>query len=404
MFLDRTFGELHAAAADSALPVVTGRDNPILVVIQLAGGNDGLNTVVPFGQDAYYRLRPSLAVPRTSVLNLDGNVGFSPILAPLKSLFDDGHLAVVQGVGYPNPNRSHFVSTDIWQTASDSNQVQSKGWLGRYFDNCCQGANPTVGVAIGSQMPEAFNSGNPTGVVLEGPRYGFRHENNHSDEQLFEEMNGLEGAGMSGDSIGAIGGKNLSGLSPLEYLQRAALDVQVSTAEISAVLNRSKPDVSYPASRLGRDLSMIGRLIAGGLPTRVYYASQGGFDTHQGQLRTHNRLLGELADALAAFCQDLKAKGIFDRVLVMTFSEFGRRVAENASKGTDHGTAAPMFLAGGAIKPGLYGKQPGLDHLDAGDLYYNTDFRAVYATILAHWLKAPALQVLGRDFSKLNFV
>jgi uncharacterized protein (DUF1501 family) len=404
VFLDRTFLELHATTLNSALPASTGKDNPILVVIQLAGGNDGLNTVIPFAQDAYYALRPTLAVPKTSVLDLNGAVGLNPALAPLKSLYDAGKLAVIQGVGYPNPNRSHFVSSEIWQTASDSRNIQSKGWLGRYFDNCCQGQDPTVGVAIGAQLPEAFNAENPTGVVLEGQRFGFHRENNQPDEQLFQEMNGLEPASITGNSIGSIGGPNRSGLTALDYLQRTALDVQVSTTQIAEVLNRSKAEISYPPSRLGRDLSMIGRLIAGGLPTRVYYASQGGYDTHQGQNGTHHRLLDELAKALAAFCTDLQNKGLFDRVLVMTFSEFGRRVAENASKGTDHGTAAPMFLAGGALKPGLYGKQPGLDHLDAGDLLYNTDFRSVYATILAHWLKAPVQPILGRDFNKLTFV
>jgi uncharacterized protein (DUF1501 family) len=405
VFLDRTFLALHAEAASSGLQTLTGRDHPILVVVQLAGGNDGLNTIVPFGGDAYYRARPTIGIPKQQVLSVDGLVGFNPALAPLKSLYDSGHLAVIQGVGYPNPNRSHFVSTEIWQTASDAKGMVPQGWLGRYFDNCCKGADPTVGLTIGGQLPQAFNAENPTGVTLNRPNHlGFDREPDAFDQEVFEATNGLEHTNMTGDSIGNLSGASSSVLSPLEYLQRTALDVQVSSDQISAVLKRSKREASYPPTQLGRSLSLIGRLIAGGLPTRVYYASQGGYDTHQGQIGTHHRLLDELAKAVAALCSDLKAKGIFDRVLVMTFSEFGRRVAENASKGTDHGTAAPMFVAGGSIRPGLYGKQPELDLLDGGDLVYNTDFRSVYATVLANWMKAPAARILGHDFPKLAFV
>lgn len=405
VFLDRTFLTLNAEAAGSALQTTTGKDHPVLVVVQLAGGNDGLNTIVPFGHDAYYQARPTIGIPKQRVLSIDGLVGFNPVLAPLKALYDTGNLAVIQGVGYPNPNRSHFVATEIWQTASDAKKTLSQGWIGRYFDNCCKGADPAVGVTIGGQLPEAFNAEIPTGIALNRPNHlGFHREPDANDNEVFQAMNGLEQAEMTGNSIGNLSGVSSSALSPLEYIQRTALDVQVSSDQISEALKRSKPEASYPPSQLGRSLSLIGRLIAGGMPTRVYYASQGGFDTHQGQMGTHHRLLGELANALAVFCSDLKTKGIFDRVLVMTFSEFGRRVAENASKGTDHGTAAPMFVAGGAIKPGLYGKQPGLGLLDGGDLIYDTDFRSVYATILANWMKAPAARVLGRDFPKLAFV
>lgn len=405
VFLDRTFLALNAEAAGSSLQTATGKDHPILILIQLAGGNDGLNTIIPFRHDAYYRARPTIGIPKQQVLSIDGLVGFNPVLAPLKALYDTGNLAVIQGVGYPNPNRSHFVSTEIWQTASDAKKMLSQGWIGRYFDNCCNGADPTVGVTIGGQLPEAFNAENPTGVALNRTDHlGFDRERDAMDKEVFQELNGLEHANMTGNSIGSLNGLSSSALSPLEYLQRTALDVQVSSDQIFEALKRSKQETSYPPSQLGRSLSLISRLIAGGMPTRVYYASQGGYDTHQGQMGTHHRLLDELAKALAAFCSDLKAKGIFDRVLALTFSEFGRRLAENASKGTDHGTAAPMFIVGGAIKPGLYGKQPGLDLLDAGDLIYATDFRSVYATVLARWMKAPAARILGRDFPKLAFV
>src|SRR5271157_103544 len=404
-FLADTFSALHASAADSATQIATGRDATILVVLQMAGGNDGLNTVVPWADDHYHRARPRLALAPDQVLKLDDATGLHPALAGFKDLYDAGRLGIVQGAGYPNPNRSHFRSTEIWQTASDAQQYLTKGWIGRYFDNCCAGADPAVGVVLGEQLPEAFNAQNPTGVAIGRPgNLGFDREPGPEEARLFGELNGLDPAAMSGDSIGTLAGPNSSGMSALEYLQRTALDAQVSTDKIRKVLKGTTNEAVYPKNRLGNSLSLISRLIAGELPTRVYYASQGGYDTHAGQVNTHKRLLNELAESLAAFCHDLKAKGIFDRVLVMTFSEFGRRVAENANGGTDHGTAAPMFICGGGVHAGLYGNQPSLDRLDAGDLFYSVDFRSVYATVLSKWMKAPAAQVLGRDFQKLDFV
>ncbi len=405
VFIERTFMTLNAQAADSAVQTMTGKDHPILVVIQLAGGNDGLNTIIPFQDDLYFKARPQLAVPKNQVLPIDSRVGLNPSLMALKGIYDDGNLAIIQGVGYPNPNRSHFRSTEIWQTASNAQQYLTKGWIGRYFDNCCAGADPTIGVVLGEQLPEAFNAQNPTGVAIGRPgNLGFDREPGLEEARLFGELNGLDPAAMSGDSIGTLAGPNSSGMSALEYLQRTALDAQVSTDKIRKVLKGTTNEAVYPKNRLGNSLSLISRLIAGELPTRVYYASQGGYDTHAGQANTHKRLLNELAESLAAFCHDLKAKGIFDRVLVMTFSEFGRRVAENANGGTDHGTAAPMFICGGCVQAGLYGNQPSLDRLDAGDLFYSVDFRSVYASVLSKWMKAPAAQVLGRDFQKLDFV
>ncbi len=404
-FLERTFLALNAEAAQSTIQTKTGRDYPILVIIQLAGGNDGLNALVPFEDDIYYRLRPKLAVPKQQVLPLDNYVGFHPSLTPLKGLFDSGNLAVLQGVGYPNPNRSHFRSTEIWETASDSKQVLSRGWIGRYFDNCCAGQDATVGVVLGEQSPQAFNSMTPTGIAIARPdQMGFERETDPNDARLFAEANGLDNAPASGGSIASLGGPNRSELTAMHYLQRVALDAQASTDEVKQALKKAKNEVLFPKSRLGNSLSLIARLIAGGLSTRVYYASQGGYDTHAGQINAHPRLLNELATSLAAFSNELKNKNIFDRVLVMTFSEFGRRVQENANGGTDHGTAAPMFLCGGAIKAGLYGNQPPLDHLDSGDLIFNLDFRAIYSTILSQWLESPAKAVLGREYQPLNFI
>ncbi len=416
VFLEKTFFALDAMAADALTQTATGKDGTILVVLQMAGGNDGLNMVVPYADDIYYRSRPKLGLPADKVLKLNSYAGLNGKLTGLKALFDEGHLSVVQGVGYPNPNRSHFRSTEIWQTASDADRNESEGWLGRYFDNCCAGADPTVGVAIGEEMPQAFAAKAPTGITFSQPEQ-FRWRPSEkvegrmsAEESFFRQLNGSAGgeetllAASEGGSIGAIPGKSKTDLSTIDFLQRTALDAQLSSDKILAIARKYKSTVPYPQGRLAASLSMIARMIAGGLPTRVYYASQGGFDTHAGQVNAHERLMGELNDALSAFATDLKQQGNFDRVLLITFSEFGRRVVENANGGTDHGAAAPMFILGGAVKPGLFGKYPSLSDLDHDDLKFNTDFRSVYGTVLDKWLRAPSQVVLGRKFPALPII
>jgi uncharacterized protein (DUF1501 family) len=317
-------------------------------------------------------------------------------------------------VGYPNPNRSHFRSTEIWQTASDANIEEQFGWLGRYFDSCCKGADPTVGVAIGNQVPQSFASAEPTGVSFSRPeQYRWFNGDQHGDsENVFKEMNEPEmdpatldaNDGGSVDSLPGAAAPVSHGESTLEFLQRTALDAQMSSDKILSIAKKFPASVSYPQTGLGSSLSLVGRMIAGGLATRVYYVSQGGYDTHTNQVQTHARLMGELNDALAAFAQDMKAQGNFGRVMLMTFSEFGRRVTQNASNGTDHGAAAPMFVMGGGVKAGLFGQYPSLTALNAGDLAYNVDFRSVYATILDRWLRAPSKEVLGRQFPLMGLV
>jgi len=417
VFLEKTFFALDALAAEAATQAVTGKDGTILVVLQMAGGNDGLNMVVPYADDAYHVARPRLRLAPDQVLKINNYIALNPKLAGMKSLYDEGHLAIVQGVGYPNPNRSHFRSTEIWQTASDAARTLNEGWLGRYFDNCCSGADPTVGVAIGEETPQAFAAKNPTGVTFSRPeQFRFRpsEPNNgqmSAEEILFRQLN--EGGGSdesgtaatnAGGSIGEIPGKARNDLSTLDFLQRTALDAQLSSDKILAIARKYKSTVPYPQGQLAASLNIISRMIAGGLPTRVYYASHGGFDTHAGQINTHERLMGEFNDAVRAFVADLKQQGNFDRVVLMTFSEFGRRVQENANGGTDHGAAAPMFVLGGAVKAGLFGKYPSLTELDRGDLKFNTDFRSVYGTVLDRWLKAPSQTVLGRKFPALGIV
>ncbi len=413
VFLQNTFFTLDAMAADSAIQTATGKNDTILIVLQLAGGNDGMNTIVPYADDVYYRSRPTIAIPKDKVITLNDYAGLNPGLTGLKGLYDEGHLSILQGVGYPNPNRSHFRSTEIWQTASDADKVESYGWLGRYFDSCCKGADPTVGVAIGNQIPQSFDAGDPTGVSFSRPeQYRWYNGDKSGDSAaVYKEMNqpNLDPAYMDEHDGGTVDSLARSSAAPhkestLEFLQRTALDAEMSSDKVLAIARKYPATVSYPRTALGDSLSLVGRMIAGGLATRVYYVSQGSYDTHYNQVSTHARLMTELNDALVAFSQDMKAQGNFGRVMLMTFSEFGRRVEQNASNGTDHGAAAPMFVMGGGIKPGMFGKYPSLSSLNAGDLAYNVDFRSVYATILERWLRAPSAGILGRQFPLLSLV
>ena len=407
-FLERTFFTLDAMAADSAIQTATGKDGPILIVLQLAGGNDGLNTLVPFGDDAYFRARPTLAIPGGKTLRLNDHFGLNPKLVGLKSLHDEGHLAIVQGVGYPNPNRSHFRSTEIWHTASDSSVTEKYGWMGRYFDSCCKGEDAAIGVSIGGQPPQAFAAPEPRGITFSRPEQ-FRFDlKNTSDrnvaDDFFRSVNDFESGEMDGGSIGVLPGHADGAGDTLDFLQRTSLDAVMSSDKIAEITKRTRPGTSYPSNRLADSFNLVARLIGGGMPTRVYYVAQGGYDTHSNQTGAHERLMAELDSSLTAFCTDLKAQGNFERVLVMSFSEFGRRVQENASGGTDHGAAAPLFVVGGKVKSGIYGAAPSLTKLHDGDIIHSVDFRSVYATVLSKWLKVPVEPILKRNFPVLPFV
>ena len=419
-FLADTFAALHSHAADAATQITTGKDGTILVVLQMAGGNDGINTVVPYASDFYHKARPTLGLSAQQVLSLNGEIGFHGALTGFKNLYEAGHLAVVQGVGYPNPNRSHFRSTEIWQTASDSDKTESHGWLGRYFDNCCAGADPTVGVVLGRELPEAFYAAKPTGICFDNPQnYRFvsngRSRPSQPDrvEVAYEKLNDVDMAGLdssgdnSGGSIGMLAAaRPMTGGRVLNFIERTALDAQVSSEKIRGIAEGVQNHAVYPNSQLANSLKLVAKPIGGGLPTRIYYVSQGGYDTHTGQAGRQKQLLQDLGDSTKAFVEDLKAQNNLQRVLVMTFSEFGRRVAENANGGTDHGAAAPMFIVGDKVKAGLLGKYPSLAPQDLfqGDIKFNMDFRSVYAGILEDWLKTPSAPILGRQFEPLRVV
>ena len=416
-FVAQTFQALHAEADGALTQISTGTDSPILVLLQLAGGNDGLNTVVPYTNDFYHNARPRIGIAADQALKLDDTLGLNPALAGFKSLYDAGHLAVVNGVGYPNPNRSHFRSTEIWQTASDEDKYLSDGWVGRYFDNACQGCDTTVGINIGPRMPQSFSSHHPTGITLENPAtYRFMGSGKDDDESLayrsmYHADDGSMSAGggsNSGSSVSMVSGTIAlhDGQNALDFLERTSMDAKVSSEKILEIAGKTKGTTNFPRSGLGSSLQLVARLIAGGLATRVFYVSHGGFDTHVNQRNAQDRRLQELAEAVKAFTDEMTAIGAADRVMLMTFSEFGRRVEENGNQGTDHGTAAPMFLIGPQVKAGLLGAMPSLDpkDLDQGDLKFTTDFRSVYASVLTDWLKTNPDPILGRPFPTFPIV
>jgi uncharacterized protein (DUF1501 family) len=379
----------------------------VLVVVQLAGGNDGLNTVVPFGDAAYYRARPTIGIPAKNVLKLGKNaeVGLHPQLTGFKDLYDQGMLTVVQGTGYPNPNRSHFKSMDIWHTADTTGT--GTGWLGRYFDNDCCGSpvdggggrgtpEPMAGIAIGRDAPLAMKGDKSQPIGFESAEL-FQWLGKGVDESLAAPYQQISRRGV----VEGVDPETSAG-----FLMRTSLDAQISSDQIRKAVSQ-RPMVAYPGNELARQLAMVSSMIRAGLPTRVYYVTLGGFDTHAGQggeNGRHAQLMNQLGSSVKAFYEDLKAHGNDQRVLTMSFSEFGRRVGQNASGGTDHGTAAPMFLAGPMVKPGVIGDQPSLTDLDSGDLKHRIDFRSVYAGILTNWLKADANKVLEGSFRALPVI
>lgn len=377
-------------------------EDRILVVVQLSGGNDGLNTVVPYGSDDYYTARPQLGIAApgkdNGALELDRKlgVGLHPNLRGFKELFDDGRMAIVQGVGYPNPNRSHFASMDIWHTGSAKGR--GDGWIGRYVDCQCAGSpQADAEVAIGRTAPLAMIGASSKPVSFESAK-------------LFQWM-GKDLPAEMGNPYEAINrAGSIDGVAPgsqAAFLMRTALDAQLSSDRIRQAMEKT-PLVQYPGTRLAGQLRSVGAMIRDGLKTRVYYVSIGGFDTHSGQQGAHGNLMRELSESLLAFQNDLKAQGNDKRVVTMVFSEFGRRVKQNASGGTDHGTAAPMFVLGGTVQGGVFGEHPSLTDLDQGDLKFTTDFRSVYATILDGWMgsKGDRLSntVLGASYPKLKFL
>jgi uncharacterized protein (DUF1501 family) len=378
-----------ARTARAAAPPVAG--GKVLVVVELSGGNDGLNTVVPFKDEDYRKYRRLVQIPTGSVRKIDGRIGFHPGLAGFEKLLQDRRLAVVQSVGYPNPSRSHFQSMAIWHTGKLEPATVTPGWLAGAVDVRKPPAGDAPALHIGARLlPQALTGGQqvPSLVNLEQfrRRLGVPEAVGAREQRIALDRVMAERRGKPG--------------SLLEFVEQSSTLSYASSARLEGVKTAKGAGVPNFFS-LARRLDLIAQLIKAGLSTSIYYTELSGFDTHSYQLAAHDQLLRELGGSLQAFCDDLKKAGLERRVLVLVFSEFGRRLRENASAGTDHGTAAPVFLLGGAVKAGVHGPYPDLQKLEDGDPKFAIDFRRVYATVIEKWLGCSAEKVLGGKFQHL---
>lgn len=347
---------LHAFGSSN--PIITGEE--CVVFIQLNGGNDGLNTFIPFDNPLYYDLRPNIGIAKENVIGKTKGMGFNPALKDFATMQQNGHLSVIQNVGYPEPNRSHFRSQEIWQTASHTNEYLSEGWLGRYLDIHCHEHQPTAGINLDAIDNLSLKGKQPNFITVKDPnRFKVRKDSQETQK--------------------------LSDNPQLDFVRKIANSVTEGSDEIQNALKKSKSEISYPKTGLAKNLEWMARLIKGNLNSKVYYTSLNGFDTHDNQINTHGRVLSELNDAVYSFYQDLKEAKLLQNITIVIFSEFGRRVKDNGN-GTDHGTAAPMFIIGGNNKGTIIGNNPNLSDLDNGDLKYEIDFRSVYASLLQNKL------------------
>jgi uncharacterized protein (DUF1501 family) len=348
---------LHAFGSQSSAII----GSQCLVFIQLNGGNDGLNTFIPFEDPLYYNLRPKIAISKDEIVGKNKGMGFHPALKEFATIQQNGDLSVIQNVGYPDPIRSHFRSQEIWQTASDSKQYLSNGWLGRYLDTNYKENEPTAAINIDNIDNLALKGEEPNSITVKDPdKFKSKLKND--------------------DTI------KLSDNPKLDFVRKIANTVVEGADDIQKALSKSTNEAVYPKTALSKNLEWIAKLIKGNLNSKVYYTSHSGFDTHDNQLSIHKNKLGDLNDAVFSFYTDLKNAKILQNVTIVIFSEFGRRAKDNGN-GTDHGTAAPMFIIGGNNKGRIIGQNPNLSNLDQGDLKYEIDFRSVYASLLKNKLE-----------------
>lgn len=373
-----------------ALPGLQARRNgKILIVVQLSGGNDGLNTFVPYRNDIYYQKRPALGIKAAEVLPVSDEMGFNPALEALRPLYEDGLLTVVNSVGYPNPDRSHFRSMDIWQSASGSQEYWNTGWLGRYLDSNCAGcSDPYHALELDDNLSMALKGAQRNGFAMSDPTRLMRAANNNFHKALAETFDRHE---HPEDNVA--------------YLYKTLRETQASAQYLYQQSRVHASSVTYPSTPFGKDLKTIAELITADSDIRVFYVSLTGFDTHANQKLQQERLLRQYAEGMKALVTDLRQNGLLEDTLILTFSEFGRRVAQNASNGTDHGTANNLLLLGGKLRqPGFFNEGPDLEALDDGDLIYKVDFRSIYTTVLKDWLDASAPDILGGNFPALSLL
>jgi uncharacterized protein (DUF1501 family) len=377
-----------------AAPRVVG-SSKILIIIQMSGGNDGLNTVIPFADPAYLKIRPTIGIKPDVVLKLDDKVALNPNMTPFQDLYKAGKLAVIQGVGYPNPNRSHFRSIEIWQTA-EPKKVKDTGWIGRYLDLANGGKtkvdNIFPAINVDPILPKTLSAQK---VVV--PSISDVKNFTFKADPRYEEDRSAQLA-----TFNNIYQKYPSNRPYVEELRKVGLDTTEASDSIAKMVATYKDGAKYPNNGFGKGMQFIAQLIIGGVNCSIYNISMGGFDTHTNEQNAHQNLFKTLTQGVEALQKDLEAHGMDKDVVMMTFSEFGRRVGENGGRGTDHGAAAPMFIIGSGVKGGIIGDQPSLTDLDDGDLRYKTDFRTVYATILDRWLNADSKAVLGDKYDMLD--
>ena len=368
---------------------IADTSDKILVIVQLTGGNDGLNTVVPFQNDLYYKARPQISIGRNEVLKLNDQLGLNPNMEGFKKLFDDGKLCLINNVGYPDPDRSHFRSMDIWHTASNSNEYKTTGWLGRYLDEQCGDCDkPTQILEMDDTLSLALKGTNVKGLAIKDPKRLYGTTTNPFINQLSKQH--LPGDHQHDNA---------------EYLYKTLAETVSSAEYLYQTSKIFHSAATYPNHQFGKSMKTISELIISGVNTKVYYVSLGSFDTHFNQQKRQGELLHQLAETIKVFMDDLKSNGRANEVLLMTFSEFGRRVAENASLGTDHGTASQIFLIGNNLKgKGVYNEAPNLEDLDDGDLKFTVDFKNIYATLLRKWLQTDSDKILGNKFSLMDFI
>jgi uncharacterized protein (DUF1501 family) len=382
------------------------KDSTILVVVELNGGNDGLNTVIPYSDDLYHKYRPTLKASAENLVKLNDKVGLHPGMRNgFEAMFKKGHLAVVQGVGYPNPDRSHFESMDVWQMG-DPRRKMGNGWIGRSTDQLQnkEGGIPIINVGA-TRLPVALQGG--AGAISVNNQHPYRLElGGGSEERHKARRNLLEDLAKGeqeekGNLVDFVYRRQVQTLTTLDRLQ----EVLEKSKDVNNGFFGYSPDGKpYTANSLPVKLQMIARLIQQNFGTRVFYVMKDGFDTHSGQAEDHRRLLAEVADGINQFFTTLEQSKHAQRVVVMTFSEFGRRAEENASKGTDHGAGSCLFVAGPALTGGVIGDHPSLKDLDSGDLKHHTDFRQVYATLLDNWLGVDSNAILNGKFEHLSFL
>jgi len=372
-----------------ALTSSAAADENVLVVVQLAGGNDGLNTVVPYADDLYHAARDTTRIPAESVLRMDDYRGFNPQLGGLREVWEQGQLGIVEGVGYPNPNRSHFTSFDIWHAASPRGRTAGYGWMTRLAAEL-ESTNRNLAVHIGERLPYSLYSPVQPSVCFRDPMLYRWDRNGEAIEEAAR--GGMDDGGMEGMK---------SERRVVDSLRETFTQAKSSSIAIREATSRYKPRAEYPNQPLAHAMRAAAALIQERIGFRILSVELTGFDTHGRQQKKHEDLLATVDGAVSAFLRDLAGTPMADKTLVMVFSEFGRRVAENGSKGTDHGTAGPMFLAGPAVKGGLYGQHPTLSDLDEGDLIFNTDFRSVYSTVIQDWFGVDPTRVLDGTYPTL---